>query len=112
MKPYYMRHCEINIGGHVLQSPPMAIQFEIEFALNSITNAKIKITNPGPTTRKRCETKGSKFTLQAGYAEDYGTILAGEIITSTLTTNGTDQTLELVAADASKQWLYAKISKT
>lgn len=115
MSDLYMRVCSMNIGGRVVEYPPMTLEFETEFssAIGS-SQTKAKIYNPAPETISACEKKGStypKITIDAGYQADHGTCVIGEIVKYEVKP-GVDRVLELSIGDKSSLWLNAMINRT
>ncbi len=113
--PFYIRVCEMNIGGRSLSYPPFTLEFEISFAVNSVSRVKAKIYNPSVETIQACEKKQNGYApiiITAGYASDFGTCVTGEIVKHEEKKSGSDNVLELVVSDAAWKWQHAKVNKS
>ncbi|MDQ0437947.1 hypothetical protein QO014_002339 [Kaistia dalseonensis] len=75
--------------------------------------AEITVTNPSPNTIAKAKKEYTKVALQAGYAENFGTIFEGEVrqIRSGRE-NPTDTYLTILATDGGKAHNYAVVNKT
>lgn len=110
----YKRVCSMNIGGRVLKYPPMTLEFEINFSLTAPSQAKAKIMNPAPETVAACEKRGNNYPIiiiTAGYEEDNGTCVTGEIIKYSVK-KAADWTLELTIADKTSLWSDAIVNRS
>jgi hypothetical protein len=110
----YMRVCEMNVNGRVLTYPPMTLEFETEFSDRTPSQTKAKIYNPAPDTVSACEKRGNAFapiTISAGYQEDFGTCVVGEIVKYE-NKKGRDSVLELTVSDKTSLWASAIINKS
>lgn len=110
----YMRVCEMNVNGRVLTYPPMTLEFETEFSDRTPSQTKAKIYNPAPDTVAACEKRGTIYpliTIKAGYQEDYGTCVIGEIVKFE-EKKGRDNVLELTVSDKTSLWSTAIINKS
>lgn len=113
--PFYMRVCEMNVGGIVLSYPPITLEFEVAFAINSPSKIKAKIINPSLETIQACKRKINGYapiTITAGYAADFGTCVTGEIVKFEEKKGGNDDILELTVSDAAWKWQNARINKS
>lgn len=110
MSKLYRRICEMNIGGRLLQSPPMTLEFEYEFSVKGISNAKARVYNPAPETVAVAQ-KDTAVIITAGYEEDYGTCFTGNILKFEYIP-GRDSKLEMVLGDGTALWNSIIISKS
>ena len=109
MTALFMRVCEMNIGGRLLTTPPMTLEFEYEFSVQGITNTKAKIYNPAPATVSAAK-KDAIVTISAGYADDSGSVFTG-VIAKPLYTPGRDSILELTLEDKSERFATSVINR-
>ena len=110
----YKRVCAMNIGGRILNYPPMTLEFEISFSLTAPSQTNAKVMNPAPETIAACEKRGNNYPviiITAGYEEDNGTCVTGEII-KYLVKKAADWTLELTIADKTSLWSNAVVNKS
>jgi hypothetical protein len=110
-----MRVCSMNIGGRVIEYPPMTLEFETEFsAAVASAQTKAKIYNPSKETVGACKKTGNqypKITIDAGYQADHGTCIVGEIIKYELK-KGPDDVLELLIGDRTSLWNSAMVNRS
>lgn len=102
----------VNINGRLLSYPGLTIEHEIDFS--STATGKVKIYNAAPETVAACEKKNNIYApiiIGAGYEEDLGIVLIGEIIKHKFTP-GLDSALELTVKDASKKFIQFAINKS
>ncbi len=112
--PLYMRVCDIHIGGRVLSYPPMTLEFESEFSDRAPTQTKVKVYNPAPETVAACEKQGRTFplcTIAAGYQEDFGTCVVGEIVKFE-EKRARDHVLEVSVSDKTSLWSGALVNRS
>ena len=112
--PLFKRYCEFNINGRVLASPPFTLEFESEFSINSSTQTKAVMYNPSDETIAACEKKNGNnplIVIDAGYEEDYGTCVAGEIIKYDVEKK-VDKILTMTIADKTSLWTSATVNKS
>lgn len=110
----YRRVCSMNIGGRVLEYPPMTLEFETTFSLTAPSQTKAKVMNPAPETIAACEKRGNRFpiiTISAGYEQDNGTCVTGEIIKYSVK-KASDWTLEMTIADKTSLWSNSIVNKS
>lgn len=114
-EPYYMRVCSMNIGGRVIEYPPMTLEFETEFsAAGASAQTKAKIYNPSQKTVAACNKTGNqypKITIDAGYKADHGTCVTGEIVKYEFK-KGPDDVLSLFIGDRTSLWNGAMVNRT
>lgn len=115
MSRLYNRVCEMNLAGRVFVYPPMTLEFETEFSISAPSQTKAKIMNPAPETIAACEKKKDKrplITISAGYEEEYGTCVVGEIVKFEAKKGGADTILELTISDKTSLWSDALVNKS
>ena len=114
-EPFYMRVCSMNIGGRVLEYPPMTLEFETEFTMSCASSqTKAKAYNPAPDTVKACQKSGNQYpriTIDAGYKADHGICVTGEIIKYEFK-KGSDAVLEMLIGDRTSLWRTAIVNRT
>ena len=119
MSQLFNRVCELTLGTKKFSSPPFSIEFEQTFALSAISATVIKLYNPNKDTIKMAEPKktGKTYTyanciMSAGYTDESGTCITGEVVSFAVTQSGTDRILELKVTDKTQKWATAQIMQT
>ena len=113
----FRRQVSVSAGGVKIESPPFDIHFQLRFDTDPEPNlAVIDIFNLSDDTANKVK-RGQSVILNAGYAGDMGTILAGTIdeiqsFWETAGGSGNERILRLEAGDATDRWLQSKINKT
>ena len=110
----FKRYCEFNIAGRVLTSPPFTLEFKTEFSVTSSNQTTAVMYNPSDATIEACEKKKGQNALiiiDAGYVEDYGTCVTGEIIKYEVE-KGIDKILTMTIADKTSLWASAVVNKS
>lgn len=119
MSQLFNRICDLTLASKKFSYPPFSIEFEQTFSAGSISATIAKLYNPNSDTIKMAEPKksGKTFTfptciINAGYKEDSGTCVYGEVIAFTVSKSGTERILELKISDASQKYACSQIMKT
>ncbi len=112
MAEFYNRVVKLNIEGKLFEynltdDKRFMIEFNIDFDIAKLSNSStIKIYNINNETIELVRPKviGKQkefklFTLEAGYKDNFGIVLAGEIYDSKVTKNGVDKILELKSVE-------------
>lgn len=115
----YNRVASANIGNRLFTFPPFDIEFDQTLKINKVTSTNLKLYNPAPDTIKACEKKGRGAgttypiaIVEAGYEEESGTCVIGEIFDYKVNRKGVDNILELKISDKTLQWQNAIINTT
>jgi hypothetical protein len=114
MSVLYKRYCEFSINNRVLTSPPFTLEFETEFSVSTSNQTKAVIYNPSIETIAACEKKKKQnalITIDAGYEDDYGTCVAGEIIKFEIEKK-IDKILTLTIADKTSLWISSIVNRS
>ena len=119
MAKLYNRIAQLNINGRQFNYPPFSISFDQTVAIGVPSSATVRLYNPSPDTIKAAEgiKEGSSYRypriiVDAGYVENYGTCILGEISDYKVKTSGPDKILEMKISDKTKDWANAIINKT
>jgi hypothetical protein len=119
MAELYNRVCELTIGNRVFNYPPFSIDFEQTLKLNVPSQTVVKLYNPAPETVEACEPTGSgrnkqnaNITVSAGYKDDNGTCVIGEIYDFSFKSDSIDKVLECKVSDKTSKWQNAIINET
>lgn len=125
MAEFFNRVAALNIDGKIFRydltlGERFQIEFNTEFDIAKLSNsATIKIYNVSDETielaRPKNNGKQKEFklvTLEAGYKDNYGIVLAGEIYDSKVTKNGVDKILELKCGGNLSKFGNFPINKT
>jgi hypothetical protein len=125
MAEFFNRVAALNIDGKIFRydlanDERFQIEFNTEFDIAKLSNsATIKIYNVNDETielaRPKVNGKIKEFklvTLEAGYKNNFGIVLAGEIYDSKVTKNGIDRILELKAGGNLSKFGNFPINKT
>jgi len=119
MSRLYNRVAQLNVNGREFNYPPFSIEFEQNVAVGSLSSATVKLYNPAPDTIKAAEgiKEGRSFTypyltVDAGYSDNFGTCIIGEISDYKVSQSGADKILEMKVSDKTKDWANALINKT
>ena len=125
MADFFNRVAALNIDGKIFRydlanDERFQIEFNTEFDIAKLSNsATIKIYNVNDETielaRPKVNGKTKEFklvTLEAGYKNNFGIVLAGEIYDSKVTKNGIDRILELKAGGNLSKFGNFPINKT
>jgi len=117
-KALFYKKASVNIAGTVFTYPPFSIEFSQTLKIGKISTAKVKLYNPAPATIKLAEsTKSGKTRLysdiivDAGYIEDSGTAVLGEIMDYSVLRKGQDIILEMSVSDKTSKWANAQIGE-
>jgi hypothetical protein len=118
-KALFRKVCELNIGGSLFTYPPFSIEFEQSFSMSSASVTKARLYNPAPTTIRKAEGKKKGDTrefaaveIKAGFENDFGTVLTGEISDYRVYRQGVDTVLELTIGDLTGTLSNADVGKT
>ncbi|MCL2154191.1 MAG: hypothetical protein FWH53_00860 [Leptospirales bacterium] len=114
MSALYKRYAEFNIDNKVLTSPPFTLEFETEYSVSTSNQTKAVIYNPSDETIAACEKKkdtNALITIDAGYEDDYGTCVVGEIVKFEIDKK-IDKILTLTIADKTSLWTSAIINRS
>jgi len=110
---------DLNINGREFSGPPFSIEFEQTLENNKPASAIVRLYNPALDTIKAAEAtkQGRSFvypvmTIDAGYEENRGTCIVGEITDYKVKLSGADKILEMKVADKTTKWSNAIINKT
>jgi hypothetical protein len=119
MAKLYNRIAQLNINGRQFDYPPFSIAFDQTVAIGVPSSTSVRLYNPAPDTIKAAEAikQGSSYeypriVIEAGYVENYGTCVLGEISDYKVKTSGPDKILEMKISDKTKDWANAIINKT
>jgi len=110
---------KVNIGGRLFSYPPFTIEFEQTMSMGSLESTVAKLYNPSPDTIKTAESKKqgrtrvyTQITIEAGYEDDYGTTVLGEIMAHKVKKHGADIILEMNIGDKTGIWANSIIMKS
>lgn len=125
MAEFYNRVVKLNIEGKLFEynltdDKRFMIEFNIDFDIAKLSNSStIKIYNINDETIELVRPKANGkqkefklFTLEAGYKDNFGIVLAGEIYDSKVTKNGVDKILELKCGGNISKFGNLPINKT
>lgn len=125
MAEFFNRIAALNIEGKIFNynltnGERFQIEFSSEFDINKVSNsATIKLYNINDATIESVRPKGNGkqkefrlVTLEAGYKDNFGIVLAGEIYDSKVTKNGIDKVLELKVGGNISKFGNFPINKT
>jgi len=103
--------------GNVTSTPstmtPLHVSFRIDKTLTSEPNkAEITIYNLTKDLRSSFNKKGSKITIEAGYADDRTEIFQGDIESSTTSRDGSDWVTKIQGGDGSTKLRTSKINES
>ena len=125
MAEFYNRIVKLNIEGKLFEynltdDKRFMIEFNIDFDIAKLSNSStIKIYNINDETIELVRPKANGkqkefklFTLEAGYKDNFGIVLAGEIYDSKVTKNGVDKILELKCGGNISKFGNLPINKT
>ena len=109
----------VNIRGKLFQYPPFSIEFTQMLKIDKMTTNKIRLYNPAPDTIKLAVSKKKGKTrlypqiiVDAGYINDYGTAIRGEILDYSVGSKGQDTILEMSVSDITSKWANALINES
>lgn len=106
------RVLKASVAGKTFEYPNIYMSFEINFKDDDKGNAGlIKFFNLAQSTIDEL-VRGEEITIEAGYEEDYGTLLAGVIVKTETNYEGVDKETTCYLGDATDRWLNATINKT
>ena len=113
----YIRKCNLvvaNAAGDGLDLSELRIVFSIKKTNAETPNiALISIYNLAPETAKTLRDEFTRVVLQAGYGDNFGVIFAGTIKnTRPGRENGTDNFIEISAADGDEAYNFAVVNTT
>lgn len=112
MSKLWMREAQILVAGMEIRHPPMTLEFNIEFDDSPEPNlSELTIYNLSDDTIARIK-KGANIILNAGYKDNVGTVLAGEVISAKTYWDGVGKITEIKAGDGVSAWLASSVSKT
>lgn len=111
MSRLWKRYGELNIGGRLLRTPPMAIDYEENFSIYSKPIATIKIYNPAKATVEAAGKKGCLVAFAAGYDNDKGTRFTGEVYKHSYKTGLTSE-LTIECSDKSSLWTNSLVNRS
>lgn len=119
-KALYRRSCRLDLENRRLTNPPFTIEFEAEFATSGKPNlATVRMFNPSKETIEAAAIKSTsagkvypKIRVSAGYDDDMGQFIIGEVYSYTVDPKRPDVVLEMKVSDATSKWTQGFISKT
>lgn len=114
----FKKKAKIDINGKTFESPPFSIEVEVKQYLGQFTTGVVRLYNPSDDTIARSERRyeGGKVIYPtckayAGYEDNFGICLSGNIKKFSVLRKGKDRVLELTVGDGDK-WLNKIINKT
>jgi len=114
MAEQFLRIATVNLAGREFSSPPFSLEFSVEFVSASTpATAEIVLRNVSDDTVAAAEKRGKEFprlTLTAGYQNDSGIVMLGNVIESVGAWEGPDRTLKLKVMDSASVWNTAFVS--
>lgn len=112
MGKLYQRSAELILADRKLTNPPFTIEFEAEFGTSPKANiSTVRMYNPSKTTIAATK-KNVPVLVSAGYDDDIGQFIIGNVINFTIEPKRPDIVLELKVIDATAAWIFGFISKT
>lgn len=112
MSDLYMRHIELIVNDRVFLGDDFTINFNIPFDDKADPNvAEINVYNLSNSSVNTFS-KDSKVILNAGYKDDYGTVLIGLIKDASTEFDRVDKITTAHCLDGSDSWLNMTYSKT
>lgn len=112
MSSAWMRRAEILVAGKSITYPPLRIDFRVDFDNKPEPNiGEVKVYNLSDDTIAQLK-KGEPFILNAGYGNNLGTIIAGDIIKAVTEWEGVDKITHIKVGDGVNAWLTTTVSKT
>lgn len=113
------RFCQINIGGRLFSGPPFSIEFDQTLKTGVLTATKARLYNPSIDTIKAAEPSGTgkvktftEVSINAGYVNDSGTAVLGQINDFKVLKRSSDVILEMTISDITQKWANSQVSKT
>jgi len=113
---YFNAYLSVNLNGRKLKIPDLSIEFDYDFTSSSGANIMtLTIYNPSAQTVSAAEEVGkvkAPITVDAGYIDDHGEILLGEVFGHTIKKVNGDIALELKCSSVSSKYKNAVISRS
>ncbi len=111
---FWKRYVSFTIGKREYKAP-FVLKFNAEFSMKGRTNTRADIYNPSDETIENVvprDKKNQKIIIDAGYEEDHGICIIGEICTYKVTKAGLERVLEMTISDSATTLSNMKISRT
>jgi len=115
----YNRTGSANIGNRLFTFPPFDFEFDQTLKIGKVSSTNLKLYNPSPDTIKVCEKKGRGASTQypiaiieAGYEQESGTCVIGEVFDYKVNRKNVDNILEIKISDQTLKWQSSLINKT
>lgn len=109
---YWLRSATLQIGAYRFGLDQLSFEFTVSSEdTPTVAVADVKVYNLSASTRG-CVSQGTPIILNAGYADDRGTLFLGEVAEYKHERSGTDWITTIKAADSMMRWMSAAVNKT
>ena len=111
---YWKRYISFTIGKREYKAP-FVLKFNTEFSMKGRGNTRAYIYNPSEETIENVvprQGENQTIKIDAGYEEDHGICVIGEISSYKVTTSGLERVLELVVSDSATSLSTIKINQS
>jgi hypothetical protein len=111
---YWKRYISFTIGKREYKAP-FVLKFNAEFSMKGRGNTRAYIYNPSDETIENVvprKGENQQIIIDAGYEEDHGICIIGEICSYKVTKAGLERVLEMTISDSATKLSSIKISKT
>lgn len=109
---YWLRSATLQIGSYRFGLDQLSFEFTVSSEdTPTVAVADIKVYNLSASTRGSVS-QGTPIILNAGYADDRGTLFLGEVAEYKHERSGTDWITTIKAADSMMRWMSAAVNKT
>ena len=114
--PQFLRKCTVTLAGRVIEGPPVTIGFTTTFKTRGApAQTVLRISNAAEETiavAQKIRGVNPGITVIAGYENDQGLAVAGEVHGMEIDSRPPEQTLILKIGDASARWATVQVQKT
>ncbi len=111
---YWKRYIDFTIGLKKYTAP-IAMDFKNSFSIKGSDSTTAHIYNPSKETIESVEPKAGlnqTIAIDAGYEDDHGLCVFGEIYEFSVNNTGIDRILEMKIHDSTTKWANTRVSKT